>query len=117
MKKHTLIGAEIIGKMEQFKEEPLMQTAYEICRWHHERYGGTGYPDRLGGEDIAEIARIISVADAYDAMTSTRSYRDCLPQNVVREEIQRGRGRQFDPQFADIMLHIIDEDTSYELHE
>lgn len=63
------------------------------------------------------IARIISVADAYDAMTSTRSYRDCLPQNVVREEIQRGRGRQFDPQFADIMLHIIDEDTSYELHE
>lgn len=52
-----------------------------------------------------------------DAMTSTRSYRDCLPQNVVREEIQRGRGRQFDPQFADIMLRIIDEDTSYELHE
>lgn len=111
IKKHPVIGYEILSEI---SEIPELKVG---ARWHHERYGGTGYPDRLGGEDIAEIARIISVADAYDAMTSTRSYRDCLPQNVVREEIQRGRGRQFDPQFADIMLHIIDEDTSYELHE
>jgi putative two-component system response regulator len=62
-------------------------------------------------------ARVIAVADAYDAMTSRRSYRDVLPQDVVRGEIAKGRGTQFDPQFADIMLQIIDEDSEYLLHE
>ena len=69
------------------------------------------------GEDIPEIARIISVADAYDAMTSHRSYRDILPQEVVRSEIEKGKGTQFDPVFADIMLQMIDEDKDYLMHE
>lgn len=111
IKKHPVIGAKILSDI---SEMPDIQDG---ARWHHERYGGAGYPDGLSGNDISEIARIIGVADAYDAMTSTRSYRDCLPQDVVRGEIERGSGKQFDPQFADIMLHIIDEDKEYELKQ
>ena len=86
-------------------------------RWHHERYDGNGYPDGLSGQDILEEARIIAVADAYDAMTSRRSYRDILPQKTVRDEIEKGKGTQFDPVFADVMLKIIDEDKEYQLKE
>ena len=87
------------------------------ARWHHERFSGDGYPDGLVGTDIPEEARIIAVADAYDAMTSRRSYRNILPQGIVREEIENGRGTQFDPEFADIMLQMIDEDVEYKLRE
>jgi putative two-component system response regulator len=87
------------------------------AHWHHERYDGTGYPDGLAGDNIAEEARIIAVADAYDAMTSYRSYRDVLPQDVVAAEIMKGKGKQFDPEFADIMLEIISEDVVYGLRE
>lgn len=83
------------------------------ARFHHERYDGKGYPNGLAGESIPEIARIIGVADAYDAMTSNRSYREALPQEVVREEIIKGRETQFDPMIADIMLQMIDEDKEY----
>ncbi|MCR4658646.1 MAG: response regulator [Lachnospiraceae bacterium] len=86
-------------------------------KYHHERYDGKGYPNGLEGGDIPEIARIIAVADAYDAMASDRSYRKLLPQNVVRDEILKGKGSQFDPEIADIMLKIIDEDTQYELRQ
>ena len=74
------------------------------AKYHHERYDGNGYPNGLSGENIPEIARIIGVADAYDAMASNRSYRGALPQEVVRKEIENGRGKQFDPHIADIML-------------
>lgn len=87
------------------------------AKYHHERYDGNGYPNRLEGENIPEIARIIAVADAYDAMASDRSYRDALPQSVIREEIEKGRGTQFDPKMADVMLSIIDEDKNYELRQ
>ena len=87
------------------------------AHWHHELYNGKGYPDGLKGEEIPEMARIIGVADAYDAMASKRSYRDVLPQQVVREELVKGRGTQFDPRFADIMIQMIDEDKEYRLHE
>ena len=83
------------------------------AHFHHERYDGKGYPNGLTGESIPEIARIIGVADAYDAMASNRSYREALPQEVVREEIIKGRGTQFDPKIADIMLQMIDEDKEY----
>ncbi len=85
------------------------------AKYHHERYDGTGYPNGLMGDNIPEIARIIGVADAYDAMASNRSYRNALPQEVVRREIVKGRGRQFDPEIADIMLKMIDEDTEYKM--
>ena len=83
----------------------------------NQKYGGGGYPDGLSGNDIPEEARIIAVADAYDAMSSRRSYRDVLPQEVVRGEIEKGKGTQFDPKFADIMLSMIDEDTEYTMKE
>lgn len=113
---------------EQIKIHPV--TSYHILRdiyddkniaygakFHHERYDGKGYPNGLIGNNIPEIARIISVADTYDAMASNRSYRQLLPQDVVRSEIEKGRGTQFDPEIADIMLQMIDEDKSYEMRE
>ncbi len=111
IKMHPVIGDRILKKVE---EMPKLSIG---ARWHHERYDGRGYPDGLKGEEILEEARIISVADAYDAMTSHRSYRDILPQEVVRGEIEKGRGTQFDPVFADIMLRMIDEDKEYTMHE
>ena len=69
------------------------------------------------GMEIPELARIIGVADAYDAMTSKRSYRDVLPQEVVLGEIEKGKGSQFDPVIAEYMVHIIKNDITYELHE
>ena len=87
------------------------------ARWHHERYDGKGYPDGLAGTSIPEIARIIAVADSYDAMTSHRSYRDPMTQEAVREEIVSCKGTQFDPVFADIMVSIIDEDKDFLLRE
>ncbi len=87
------------------------------AKFHHERYDGKGYPNGLSGMDIPEIARIIAVADAYDAMASNRSYRAALPQAVVREQIVQGKGTQFDPEFADIMLAMIDEDVNYTMKE
>jgi putative nucleotidyltransferase with HDIG domain len=87
------------------------------AKYHHERYDGTGYPNGLSGENIPEIARIIGVADAYDAMASNRSYRKALPQEVVRSEIEKGIGKQFDPEIAKIMLEMIDEDTEYRMRQ
>ena len=87
------------------------------AKYHHERYDGKGYPNGLAGEKIPEIARILAVADAYDAMASNRSYRNALPQEVVRSEIENGRGTQFDPQIADIMLQMIDGDKTYDMRQ
>ncbi|MBR1750238.1 MAG: HD domain-containing protein, partial [Ruminococcus sp.] len=111
IKEHPEKGARIL---ENIKEMPKLVTG---ARWHHERYGGGGYPDNLSGKCIPEEARIIAVADAYDAMTSKRSYRDVLSQEYVRGEIKKGIGTQFDPKFANIMLEMIDEDTQYRMRE
>lgn len=111
IKNHPVMGARILKNI---KELPKLFTG---ARWHHERFGGGGYPDGLTGADIPEEARIIAVADAYDAMTSRRSYRDPLPQAAVRAEIEKGAGVQFDPAFAKIMIEMIDEDVAYEMRE
>ncbi|MCR4717119.1 MAG: response regulator [Lachnospiraceae bacterium] len=87
------------------------------AKYHHERYDGKGYPNGLEGENIPEVARIIAVADSYDAMTSNRSYRDALPQDVVREQIEKGRGSQFDPVVAEEMLKMMAEDKDYNMRE
>ncbi|MBQ1547899.1 MAG: response regulator [Lachnospiraceae bacterium] len=111
IKNHPVLGARILRSI---KEMPSLANG---ARWHHEKYDGSGYPDGLKGNDIPEEARIIAVADAYDAMSSYRSYRDPLPQGIVREEIEKGKGTQFDPEFAEIMLQMIDEDTEYKMKE
>ncbi len=111
IKSHPSVGAEILKNISDFPE--LMIGA----RWHHERFDGKGYPDGLTGENIPEMARIIAIADTYDAMTSNRSYRGALPQAKVREELERCKGSQFDPCFADIMIRMMDEDTEYQMRE
>lgn len=110
IKAHPTIGADILENM---TEIPGLSIG---AHWHHETYDGKGYPDGLSGEEIPEIARIIGVADAYDAMTSKRSYRDILPQSVAREELVKGKGIQFDSQIADVMIAMIDEDHQYQMH-
>ena len=111
IKQHPILGDQILQRITEFPYISL--GAY----FHHERYDGQGYPMGLKGTDIPEIARIMAVADSYDAMTSKRSYRDALPQEKVREELIEGSGTQFDPKFADIMQHLIDLDTEYEMKE
>ena len=111
IKTHPGLGAKIL---ENIKEMPSLAKG---AKWHHEKYDGSGYPDKLVGEDIPVEARIIAVADAYDAMTSHRSYRSPLPQDVVREEIIKGKGTQFDPEFADIMLGMMEDDPEYRMKE
>ena len=111
IKTHPVRGAQILSNI---RNNPKLAMG---AKFHHERYGGGGYPDGLKGEEIPEEARIIAVADAYDAMTSNRSYREVMPQERVREQIETGKGIQFDPQFADIMLAMIDEDEDYRMRE
>ena len=108
---HPVIGSQILSSIAEY---PFLSLG---AHYHHEWYDGTGYPDGLKGEEIPEIARIISVADAYDAMTSNRSYHTTVPQAQVRNEIARGSGTQFDPRFADAMLKLIDLDTEYQMKE
>lgn len=87
------------------------------AKYHHERYDGRGYPNGLSGDLIPLVARILAVADTYDAMTSNRSYRKALPQDVVRSEIEKGKGTQFDPDIAELMLQMIDEDKEYAMRQ
>lgn len=98
------MGAKIL---ENIKEDPELTTA---ARYHHERFDGKGYPEGLSGFDIPEVARIIAVADSYDAMSSDRSYRKSLSQEEIISELTKGKGTQFDPKFADIMISIMKED-------
>ena len=107
IKLHPVFGSQILSSIQQ---SPYLSLG---AHYHHERYDGTGYPDGLAGEAIPESARIISVADAYDAMTSSRSYRSPISPEKVRQELTEGIGKQFDPKFAGIMLDLI---SSGELH-
>lgn len=111
IKQHPEKGHNILSQIDEFSY--LSVGAH----YHHERYDGKGYPQGLKGNEIPEIARIIACADAYDAMTSKRSYRQPIPQHIVREEFVKGIGTQFDPEFARNMLHLIDLDTEYAMKD
>lgn len=111
IKTHPGMGAKIL---ENISEMPALSVG---AHWHHERYDGKGYPDGLKGEEIPEIARVIGVADSYDAMSSNRSYRNALPQEVIIGELEKGRGTQFDPKIADLMIEMIREDIDYNMRE
>ncbi|MBR4543183.1 MAG: response regulator [Lachnospiraceae bacterium] len=108
---HTLKGDEIL------KEITDMPRLREGARWHHEHFNGKGYPDGLAGNDIPEAARIVCVADCYDAMTSTRTYSVPKKQSEVRAEIEKCKNTWFDPVIADVMLAMIDEDKEYRMNE
>lgn len=102
IKNHPSIGAHILGAASIFKD------IIPIVKHHHERFDGRGYPSGLQGEEIPFLARIAAVADTFDAMTSKRSYRDALDIQYVKDEIQRCKGTQFDPQIADAFLDILE---------
>ena len=103
IKEHTIIGAEIL------KNITLVKHVVEVARSHHECYDGTGYPDGLKGEEIPIQARIVAVADSYDAMRSRRIYRNTLKSEVIYEQFQKNRGVQFDPEITDAFLRLLDE--------
>lgn len=98
---HTLIGAEILKDIKMF---PNLSVG---ARYHHERYDGKGYPEGLKGEEIPIVARIIGIADSYDAMTSNRVYRKRLQDEIVKEELVKGKGTQFDPELIDLFMELI----------
>ena len=104
IKQHTVVGGEIL------KNFTVLPGVAEGAEYHHERYDGSGYVHHLKGEQIPLFARIISVADAYDAMNSTRCYRKALGKDIVVEELKKGSGHQFDPKLVDVALEILDED-------
>ena len=102
VKEHSEIGANILESMEPFKD------LAPIVRHHHERFDGKGYPQGLQAEQIPLHARIITIADSFDAMTSNRPYRKALPLKMALSELERNKGTQFDPYITDIFLEIID---------
>lgn len=101
IKNHPTIGAHILSTA------TIFENLIPIVKHHHEKYDGTGYPSKLKGEDIPFFARIAAVADTFDAMTSKRTYRDALPVDTVKAEIERCKGSQFDPKIADVFLDIL----------
>ncbi len=111
IKQHTVMGSQILSNISRI---PWLSIG---AHYHHERYNGRGYPEGLKGKEIPDIARIFAVADAYDAMTSNRSYRNAIPQHIVREELAKGTGIQFDADYARIMIHMIDADSEYRMKE
>ena len=106
IKKHPTIGAHILSTATTF------QDILPIVKHHHERYDGKGYPSGLAGEDIPYLARIVAVADTFDAMTSKRPYRDALPIERVKEEFIKGMGTQWDPSITDTFLQLLDQHFS-----
>lgn len=111
IKRHPMLGYDIL------KDISVQGKFAEGAKCHHERIDGKGYPNGLKGDEISMLSKIIAVADAYDAMTSRRSYREVLPQEVVREQIISGSGTQFDPEVAKIMVEMIDADKGYKLRQ
>ena len=90
MKTHSAVGADMLQNLPRHKEEPLVKVAYEICRWHHERYDGNGYPDGLKGEEIPISAQAVSLADAYDALVSERVYKKAFSHEKAMYMILNG---------------------------
>ena len=112
IKTHSMLGAEILQKLENFGEEPLLQTAYEIARWHHERWDGRGYPDGLKGDDSPISAQLVALADVYDALTSERCYKKAFSHEKAVQMIQNGECGAFNP----LLLQCL-TDTQDELNE
>ena len=106
IKTHSMLGAEMLHKTENFAEQPLLQTAYEIARWHHERWDGRGYPDGLKGDDIPISAQLVSMADVYDALTSERCYKKAFPHETAVQMITDGACGAFNPLLIQCLLDV-----------
>lgn len=108
MQNHTIIGASILENMGSYQDEELMKVAYQICRWHHERYDGKGYPDGLKGDEIPISAQVVSLADVYDALVSERVYKKAYSHEKAIEMIINGECGCFNPILLECLLDIQD---------
>lgn len=106
MKRHTLIGAQMLMDLPAYQDHPLVKTSYEICRWHHERYDGRGYPDGLVGEAIPISAQVVAMADVYDALTSQRCYKEAYSQEVALRMILNGECGTFQPLLLECLTDV-----------
>ena len=109
MKTHTLIGAQMLDNLDMYRNEKLLKLAYEICRWHHERYDGKGYPDGLVGEEIPISAQVVSLADVYDALVSERVYKKAFSHEKALEMIRNGECGTFNPLLLQCMTEVQDK--------
>ena len=109
MKTHTLIGDNLIKSLEIYHDEPLLQMAAQICRWHHERYDGGGYPGGLKGEEIPICAQVVSIADVYDALTSARPYKPAFSSEKAIQMILNGECGVFNPVLVDCLLEVVSQ--------
>ena len=108
MKEHTVIGEKMLKSLELYQDEPLVKTACEIGRWHHERYDGKGYPDGLKGDEIPISAQIVSIADVYDALVSERVYKKAFSHKKAMEMILNGECGAFNPLLLECLVEIQD---------
>lgn len=108
MKQHSAIGAEMLQSLKKYQDEELLKIAYEICRWHHERYDGRGYPDGLKREEIPISAQVVSLADVYDALVSERVYKKAFSPEKALEMIQNGECGSFNPLLLECLVDIRD---------
>lgn len=109
MKQHSQVGYTMLAELPNFEDEPFLQMAAEICRWHHERYDGRGYPDGLSGEDIPISAQVVALADVYDALTSKRVYKDAFSHEEAMRMILNGECGAFNPFLLECLQDIEDE--------
>ena len=109
MKQHTIIGARMLDRLGMYHDEEMMKYAYEICRWHHERYDGKGYPDGLKGEEIPISAQVVSLADVYDALVSDRVYKKAYSHEKAMEMILNGECGMFNPLLLECLVEIQDK--------
>ena len=109
IKTHTTIGADMLSKLDNFCVEPLLQTAYSIARWHHERWDGRGYPDGLKGDEIPISAQVVSLADVYDALTSERCYKAAFDHETALNMIVNGECGAFNPLLLECLMDGADQ--------
>ena len=109
MKTHSEIGSSMLKKLPVYQNEPLLKVSYEICRWHHERYNGRGYPDGLAGDEIPLSAQIVSIADVYDALVSERCYKAAYSHKEAINMILEGQCGDFNPDLLDCLVNISDD--------
>lgn len=109
VKTHAAVGASILQNLPMTQDEPLIQVAYQICRWHHERYDGHGYPDGLVGDQIPITSQVVSLADVYDALTGERCYKKAYPHETAVRMIQNGECGVFNPLLIECLLDIQDQ--------
>ena len=106
MKTHTVVGSQMMDNLPIHTEEPLVKVARSICRWHHERWDGRGYPDGLRGDDIPIGAQIVALADVYDALTSERVYKRAFPHEVAVQMILDGQCGAFNPLLLECLVEV-----------